>query len=133
MTAFLDTNVAIYFVEQPPGWGAKVTSRIGVFRAAGEPLAVSDLIRMECIVRPLRMNDQMQLADFVSFFAAPDMKVLSITSAVCDRAARIRAQYGFKPLDSLHLAAAVEHGCTRFLTNDAPLQKFPDIAVELII
>jgi predicted nucleic acid-binding protein len=52
--------------------------------------------------------------------------------AACDRAARIRAQYGFKPLDALHLAAAVEHGCTRFLGNDAKLKRFPDIVVELL-
>ena len=133
MTAFLDTNTVIYFVEQAPGWGAKVTSWIGNYRAAGQALAVSDLVRMECMVGPLTVNDQMRLGDFVSFFKAPDLAVLSITAAVCDRAARIRAQYRFKPLDCLHLAAAVEHGCTRFLTNDVPLQKFPDITVDLVI
>lgn len=132
MTIFLDANSVIYFVEQPPGWGGKVTARISASRAAGETLAISDLVRMECIVGPLKRNDLAQLADFASFFTAPDMAVLPITAAVCDRAARIRAQYGFKPLDCLHLAAAVEHGCTRFLTNDAPLQKFPDIVVELL-
>ena len=31
------------------------------------------------------------------------MSVLTVSPAVCDRAAQIRAQYGFKPLDSLHL------------------------------
>ena len=41
-------------------------------------------------------------------------------------------QYGFKPLDALHLAAAVEHGCTRFLSIDV-LKKFPDILVELLL
>ena len=132
MSVFLDANIVVYFVEQPPGWGAKVTSRISAYRAAGESLALSDLVRMECNVQPLRVNDQMRFQDFANFFTAPDVRVLSITAAVCDRAARIRAQYGFKPLDCLHLAAAVEHGCTRFLTNDAPLQKFPDIVVELI-
>ena len=133
MSVFLDTNTTIYFVEQTPGWGAKVTTRISGCRAAGESLAVSDLVRRECMVGPLKQNDQKRLADFTSFFAAPDMAVLPITPAVCDRAALIRAQYGFKPLDCLHLAAAVEHRCVRFLTNDAPLQKFRDIAVELIV
>jgi len=132
VSVFLDTNAVVYFVEQPPHWGPKVTARIISFRAAGEQLAVSDLVRMECIVRPLKVNDSKRFADLASFFAAPDVTVLPITPAVCDRAARIRATHGFKPLDSLHLAAAVEHGCTRFLTNDAPLQKFPDIIVELI-
>ncbi|MGA7497455.1 MAG: PIN domain-containing protein, partial [Isosphaeraceae bacterium] len=67
-----------------------------------------------------------------TFFSSPDLNVLPVSPAVCDRAARIRAEYGFKPLDSLHLAAAVEHGCTRFLSNDAQLKRFPDILVEIL-
>jgi predicted nucleic acid-binding protein len=50
------------------------------------------------------------------------IRVLPVVPTVCDRAARIRAQYGFEPLDDLHLAAAVERGCTRFLGNDAKLK-----------
>ena len=53
------------------------------------------------------------------FFQSPDLNVLPLTSAIARR--RIRAQYGLKPLDSLHLAAAVEHGCDRFLSNGAQL------------
>jgi predicted nucleic acid-binding protein len=104
VTVFLDANAAIYFVEQPPGWGGKLPARISAYRAAGETLAISDLVRMECMVGPLERNDLAQLADFASFFTAPDMAVLPITAAVCDRAARTRA----------------------------PLQKFPDIVVELV-
>ncbi|HJT33844.1 MAG TPA: PIN domain-containing protein [Pirellulales bacterium] len=129
---FLDTNPVIYFVEQPPTWGVKASARVAAVRMLGEQLAVSDLVRMECIVGPLRTGDAAKLADFQSFFTAPDVIVLSITGAVCDRAAQIRAQHGFKPLDSLHLAAAVENGCTHFITNDASLKGFPDILIELL-
>ena len=34
--------------------------------------------------------------------------------------------------DSLHLAAAIESGCNRFLTNDRRLNKCTDITVELL-
>jgi predicted nucleic acid-binding protein len=89
--------------------------------ASGERLAVSDLVRMECQVGPLKANDLALLASYLAFFQSPDVSVLPVSPAVCDRAARIRAQYGFRPLDALHLAAAVEHGCNRFLSNDAQL------------
>jgi len=56
-----------------------------------------------------------------------------VTAAVCDRAAAIRAAHNLKPLDSLHLAAAIVHGCTRFLTNDNRLSRFPDIPVEVLV
>ena len=132
VAVFLDTSPVVYFVEQPPVWGAKATMLIAAVRAAGEQFAVSDLVRMEALVGPLRSNDTQLVADFQSFFAASDVPVLPITAAVCDRAARIRAQYGFRPLDSLHLAAAVDHQCTRFLTNDLALSNFSDIQVEIL-
>ena len=39
----------------------------------------------------------------------------------------------FSALDSLHLAGAAEHGCTRFLSNDAQLKRFPDVLVEILV
>jgi len=121
---FLDANPVIYLIEQPVSLGPKATARVSQLLANGERLAVSDLVRMECQVGPLKANDAVLLAKYATFFASPDLEVLSVSPAVCDRAARIRAQYGFKPLDSLHLAAAVEHGCTFFLTRDAQLKRW---------
>ncbi len=132
MDGLLDANPVIYLIEQPANLGSKVTARVSDLLASGERLAVSDLVRMECQVGPLKANDAELLARYGTFFSSPDLNVLPVSPAVCDRAARIRAEYGFKPLDSLHLAAAVEHGCTRFLSNDAQLKRFPDILVEIL-
>jgi predicted nucleic acid-binding protein len=129
---FLDSDVVIYFVEQSPVWGARVAARITALRAAGESLVVSDLVRMECRVGPLRTNDVRVLGDFTNFFADPALTVVAVTSPICDRAAEIRATHGFKPLDALHLAAAVVSGCGLFLTHDAQLRRFPDITVEVL-
>jgi predicted nucleic acid-binding protein len=129
---FLDANPVIYLIEQPSNFGAKITARLTVLLANGERLAVSDLVRMECQVGPLKANDSMLLAQYVAFFQSPDVSVLAISPVVRDLAAKIRAKYRFKPLDSLHLATAVEHGCTRFLTGDSQLKRFPDISVELL-
>jgi predicted nucleic acid-binding protein len=130
---FLDAAPVIYFVEQNPVWGPKAAARFTVFQAAGEVLAVSDLVRMECLVKPLKSGDAALVSDFGTFFTSPGVTMLSVTAAVCDRAALIRAAHNFKPLDSLHLAAAVVHGCTRFLTNDNRLSRFPDITVEVLV
>jgi predicted nucleic acid-binding protein len=124
---FLDANPVIYLIEQPVTFGHKATARVTALRASGERLAVSDLVRMECQVGPLKAIDQVMLAHHRTFFQSPDVSVLAVLPAVRDLAARIRAQYGFKPLDSLHLAAAVEHRSTLFLTSDARLKRFPDI------
>jgi predicted nucleic acid-binding protein len=129
---FLDANPVIDLIEQPVRFGPKITARVTALLASGERLAVSDLVRMECQVGPLRANDPVLLAQYVRFFQSPDVSVLAVSPAVCDRAARIRAQYGFKPLDALHLAAAAEYGCSLLITNDAQLRRFPDVTVEIL-
>ena len=43
-----------------------------------------------------------------------------------------RATTKFKPLDSLPLAAAVEHGANVFLTADARLSAFTGLTVEVL-
>jgi predicted nucleic acid-binding protein len=58
--------------------------------------------------------------------------MLAVTSAVWERAALIGATFNLKPLDAVHLAAAIEHGCGLFLTNDTTLARCTDIAVEVL-
>jgi predicted nucleic acid-binding protein len=130
--AFLDASIVIYLVERNPVWGPKAATRFAALLAAGDKPAVSDLIRMECRVGPLKSGNVVRLNEFATFFAAPDVLVLPVTPGVCDRASAIRAAHGFKPLDSLHLAAAVEHRCGLFLTSDSRLSKFTGLTVEVL-
>jgi predicted nucleic acid-binding protein len=131
VSVYLDTNI-VYLVEQHPAWAPRVASKLKTVRAASERLAMSDLTRMECQVGPLSKGDQALLDDFGRFFGSPEVQIVPITSAVWDRAAAIRAKHKLKPLDSVHLAAAVEGGCHLFLTNDAGLRNFTDIPVEVL-
>jgi predicted nucleic acid-binding protein len=62
----------------------------------------------------------------------PDVRLVVITTAVFDRATLIRAAYNFKLGDSLHLAAAVEGRCDRYLTNDNRLSAFTALPVEVL-
>jgi predicted nucleic acid-binding protein len=132
MIVYLDSNIVIYFVEKHAVEGPKVANRLNRVHASGGSLAVSDLTRMECQVGPLKFGTTGLLADFNAFFQLPTVTVLTVTAAAFDRAARVRAVWGFKALDSLHLATAVEHRCGLFLTNDAKLARFPDVPVEIL-
>jgi uncharacterized protein len=132
MIICLDANIIIYLVERNPLWEPKVSARIAASRAAGDEIAVSDAARLECLVGPFQTGNAADLASYAAFFASPSARKLPVTVAVWERAARIRAAYGFSALDSVHLATAVEHRCTRFLSNDAQLKKFPDIIVEVL-
>ena len=73
MMVFLDANPVIYLIEQPANLGSKVTARVADLLASGERLAVSDLVRMECQVGPLKANDAELLARYATFFSSPDL------------------------------------------------------------
>ncbi len=71
---FLDANTVIYLVEQPTNLGPRATARVSQLLASGERLAVSDLVRMECQVGPLKANDAVLLAKYATLFASPDVQ-----------------------------------------------------------
>jgi predicted nucleic acid-binding protein len=132
MILFLDTNVIIYALEAHATWGPPAQIRIATALAGGDSFMISDLVRMECLVLPIRQGNTTVEAQYHAFFARPDVQVVAITAAVCDRAARIRATHNFKPMDALQLASAVEHGASVFLTADARLSGFTDLTVEVL-
>jgi predicted nucleic acid-binding protein len=88
--------------------------------------------RLQCLVGPYQTGNAADIASYAAFFAGPSVRMLPVTVAVWERAARIRVDYNFSALDSLHLAGAAEHGCTHFLSNDAQLKRFPDVFVEIL-
>jgi len=133
MNVCLDTNCVIYLIEKNPLWTPKLVTRLAAARIAGDTLAVSDLARSECLIGPLKAGDAVVLADYQQFFASPTVEMLPMTAAVCERAAAIRAASSKVKLpDALHLAAALEHGCGLFLTNDVRLAGCLAIAVEIL-
>lgn len=130
MLIYLDSVIVIYAIDGDPAFMARATARLGAAMVAGDAFATSDLTRIECLVQPLRAKDVGLQSTFLRYLSGT--RVLGLSPAVCDRAAEIRAGYGYSLADALHLAAAAAGNCDRFLTNDAALAGFPDIAVEIL-
>jgi uncharacterized protein len=116
---YLDTCLVIYAVENHPEFALPVLSAM-----AGQPgnaFAVSPLVKLECLVKPLRTDDLVLqrrydtgLSEFVQ---------LALPEAVFLNAARLRARFNLRTSDALHLACAQHHGCAALWTNDERLAK----------
>lgn len=132
MLVCLDANIVIYLVEKNAVWTAKAIARVAALRAAGDEMAICDASRVECLTKPLATADAAHEAGYRALFASAAVRMLPTTDAVWDRAASIGATFTLKPLDSVHLAAAVEHGCGLFLTNDVKLARCTAITVEIL-
>lgn len=132
MLIYCDSVILIYLFDHSGSFNVRASNRLAVIAAAGDQLGVSDLVRLECRVKPIQSGDSAKLAVYDAFFARPDLCRVAITTAVFDRATSIRAANAYRLADSLHLAAAAEAGCDRFLTNDNRLSGFADILVEVL-
>jgi uncharacterized protein len=132
MLIYCDSCILMYFFDHTGSFNVRAANRLTALAAAGDHIAVSDLVRLECRVKPLMKGDTAKLAVFDAFFVRPDVRLVPITTVVFDRATRIRAAHQFKLADALHLAAAAESGCDRFLTNDTRLSAFTAIPVEVL-
>lgn len=108
MIVCLDTNVVIYLVEKKPVWGPKAEAPLTALHAASDEVALCDATRLECLLKPLATGDTWAEAAYRALFAAAWVRMLAVSTAPWERAARIGAADNFKVLESLHLATAVD-------------------------
>lgn len=109
-------------MEQVQPYAAIVDTRLST---DGMSLAISDLTRLECRIKPIRDGDVKLLQDFDDFFGNAIAQVVPLSCEVVDRATEIRSQYGFKTPDAIRSAAAVVSGRDAFYTNDRRLDRLP--------
>jgi predicted nucleic acid-binding protein len=135
---YLDTCILIYWIEGPAPFDARVRAHIAALESAGHRFAVSELTRLECLIKPLATSDGALLLDYERLLLAPNVTFAPLNAAVYERAANIRATHSYSSKkrysvqDSLHLAAAMQAGCDSFLTNDQRLVGFADIAIDVL-
>ena len=116
---YLDSCLVIYLIEQHPEWGPAIQATLG--RETANRFAVSGLTKMECLVKPMRIADLALQRRFEEGFRL--YQSLEVTELVFLLAAQLRARFGLKTPDALHLACAQHHGCTALWTNDDRLAK----------
>ena len=123
-TVYLDACAVIYFVERHPQYFGVLMQRM--FTVSGEPsvrLVMSELLRLECRLKPWRDADVALLARYDAFFGLAEHVWVPLNRPVFDRAMALRADHRLKMPDALHLAAALHGGCDEFWTHDSQLQR----------
>ncbi len=115
---YVDACLFIYWVERS-GPVAEAAVR-WLESQADASMCVSPLVRMEVLVKPMRRGDQALIQSYEALLARQEW--LPVGDEMFSRALGLRAQYGLKTPDALHLATALNHGCTEFWTNDDRLK-----------
>lgn len=109
---FVDTCLVVYAFEDHPLHGARVRQAFAEHAA----LAVSPLVKMECLVGPMRQGNLALQRYYEEGLA--QFQQLDMPEPVFLLAAALRARFNLKTPDALHLATAQVHGCSALWTND---------------
>jgi len=116
---YLDTCLLIYAFERHPDHGDQVRRAM-----AGEPpdrFAISALVQFECLVAPMR-DGNLELQHYYEQGLSQFVH-LPMSLPVFTHGALLRARFGLKTPDALHLAAAQFHGCDALWTHDHRMAK----------
>jgi predicted nucleic acid-binding protein len=111
---YLDSCLVIYLVENHPRWGERIAGAIAQAEAAR--FSISPLVKCECLVGPMKRGDPVLERAYSQLF--DQFALLPMPDPVYLHAARLRAHFGLRTPDALHLACAQHHGCDALWTND---------------
>lgn len=132
-SVYLDANCIIYSYERVEPYRTVLQP---VWDAAGPQtfeIVTSDLAFLEVMVKPFRTGNARLEAGFRALlFQSSTIRLIPISRATLDQAARLRASTNLKTPDAIHAATALLEGCSLFLTNDPAFRRVPGLGVVVL-
>ena len=129
---FLDTSLIIYYLEANPDYLKFVEPLFSDSSVNGIELHASTIAMTETLVKPYATGTEFEIGLINDFFEESYINLHSFNKGIASEAAQIKADYGFKLPDAIHLATAQYHSADIFLTNDKQLKRCKGVQVELI-
>ncbi len=118
----LDTVVFIYALEGNPEFGSLAIAVLEAIEQGKCKGFACDLVLAELMVKPLRQGKSEIAQEYASELPQfPNLTFCSITRSIVIASAKLRGSSNLGLIDALHLATALEVGCSIFITNDAAL------------
>jgi predicted nucleic acid-binding protein len=123
-TAFLDTNLFIYLIEENPRYLGQVHKVLDHLDAQGYEVITSTLTLGEILTRPYMENRYDLVEEYERFFSR--ISLIELNSTIASLFAKYRAKYRVKTPDAVQLASAVYAGADWFVSNDEQLGGFDE-------
>jgi predicted nucleic acid-binding protein len=130
LRVYFDACIVIYLIEEHPTFAPLIETRLANQTKSAEALIqVSELTEMECLVMPLRKQNQPLLDKYRQWFEK--VEVLPVGRDAFRQAARLRADFAsLKTPDAIHLATALHNNSDEFWTNDGRLNHIAPTLVK---
>ena len=136
MNLFLDACVIIYLIEAKEPFHSKVQKTL--FHLAAEnpamSIAISRLSVLECLVHPLRQQENSTIEQYRSFFVREELQIIELAPEVIEKALWLRVRHNLRTPDALQAASALElsPGEHLFLTGDKSFTKVVELNARIL-
>lgn len=119
---YLDTNVLIHFVEGHPRYAGILRDLFIAIDESAITAVTSELALTEVMIKPIA-NNRPDVAAIYAKLLAPgsSIDVRPLDRATLLRGAELRAQFGGRTFDAIHVASAERAGCDYILSEDRRL------------
>lgn len=129
----LDTSIFIYHLEYHPRYLPLTQELLSGVEAGRWAAVTSTVTLMELTVRPWQLDrPDVARAYEEALVQFPNLTLTDVTRDVARQAAQLRAQYDLRPADALHIATALVHDATAFVTNDRDFARLDVLNVVLL-
>lgn len=130
---YVETAPLIYFTESRAGYVEKMREILRFIDEGQIQGVTSSITLTETLAKPLRDRDTDLVKRYRDLlYRSRGLLLQSITPAIGDAAAELRAKYNLRTPDAVHVAAAIDVRCDAFLTNDTALQRVSELRILIL-
>ena len=121
---YLDANPYIYMFEGVETYRTRMVELLSVIDRQDIAVIASELLFTEILPRPVKDGRQERVERYLDLLRnTPRIELVPVDPSVILRSVHLRAEFGLRSMDALHLATALVHGCETFITNDQRLAR----------
>jgi len=129
----LDTATFIYFIEEHPEFAPRVNPLFQRLTNGDCRAIASTVTLVEVLTAPIRQGNfdlAKRYGDIL--MNARNLTLVPVSSAIAQRAARLRAAHGLRTPDAIIVASALESKCDHLITNDLHLKRVSELSVIMM-
>ena len=121
---YLDTNLYIYVFEGIETYRTRMVELLSAIDSQNATVIASELLFTELLPRPVKNGRQDLVERYLELIReTPRINPVPVDRSVILRSVHLRADFGLRSIDALHLATALVHNCETFITNDQRLAR----------
>jgi predicted nucleic acid-binding protein len=129
----LDTAPLIYFIEENSTYLERVCAFFTAMEQGEFQVVSSTLILTEVLVHPLRASNTALAQDYRAIlFNQENLTIVSVSPAIAERAAYLRANYNLRTPDAIQIATALQENAAFFITNDTRLPAISGLEILVL-